>query len=590
MATKPKSFRCEVHVELPKLCGTIVSGLELHSGLSRAALGMTISCQVFDCGRFLPAQDGQLSAHRVHIAKKSSHLRSSRSSEDSASAVAIACCLGSACSSELAYFFTSKRIQRIQVHLEFGGLATASIMLFVGSLSPHPADAFWKERDVDGQMEAGLFVGWSFKTFAALLGSVLQSWLGGLVSKRLSTVVRSVAQCLSLLIIYFFGDLVLKKLEFDWIVGAAAIIVALSVQARSNVNARPKRLKPGEKVQCAVRAADVQARATMIAAISNLSTAYNLVNCNLTNEPLAITRGANAYWEKGLHLTMVMSITGALVSAFAVPLDPKNPASVFIFLCISRFILGVGVGGVYPLAATVAAEGSDSSSRGQSVAMVFSMQGVGQLMVPLVGMACLYAFGDEMDRAEDRFSPSVLHSVFHAGTGETPVIGDSIKNNLCWQLTILALLGLPGYYVAVCYMDKLGRKVIQIQGFAMMALLYLGLALFLDKMEELPALLLFVYGLTYFFSNFGPNSTTFILPSESFPREVRSTLNGFCAASGKMGAVVGSALFKPLILAFGTSFVFLCCAVCAVLGIIITTFCVEDRHGARLGQWARRNA
>eukprot|EP00437_Effrenium_voratum_P061117 CAMPEP_0181501264 /NCGR_PEP_ID=MMETSP1110-20121109/55696_1 /TAXON_ID=174948 /ORGANISM="Symbiodinium sp., Strain CCMP421" /LENGTH=452 /DNA_ID=CAMNT_0023629699 /DNA_START=17 /DNA_END=1372 /DNA_ORIENTATION=- len=425
----------------------------------------------------------------------------------------------------------------------------------------------------------------------------------------------------------------------------------------------------------------------MIAAISNLSTAYNLVNCNLTNEVMEnefcggdhcnasvtatstsclagaifgqLTFGYVGDWlgrGPALHLTMVMSITGALVSAFAVPLDPKNPASVFIFLCISRFILGVGVGGVYPLAATVAAEGSDSSSRGQSVAMVFSMQGVGQLMVPLVGMACLYAFGDEMDRAEDRpipglswrlilgfgalpglllmpfqeraqdqpreeraqqpsllealrnraywrsivgcaggwflfditfygnslFSPSVLHSVFHAGTGETPVIGDSIKNNLCWQLTILALLGLPGYYVAVCYMDKLGRKVIQIQGFAMMALLYLGLALFLDKMEELPALLLFVYGLTYFFSNFGPNSTTFILPSESFPREVRSTLNGFCAASGKMGAVVGSALFKPLILAFGTSFVFLCCAVCAVLGIIITTFCVEDRRGQQM--------
>lgn len=33
---------------------------------------------------------------------------------------------------------------------------------------------------------------------------------------------------------------------------------------------------------------------------------------------------------------------------------------VFIFLSIARFILGVGVGGVYPLAATVAAEGSSS--------------------------------------------------------------------------------------------------------------------------------------------------------------------------------------------------------------------------------------
>lgn len=37
---------------------------------------------------------------------------------------------------------------------------------------------------------------------------------------------------------------------------------------------------------------------------------------------------------------------------------------VFIFLSIARFILGVGVGGVYPLAATVAPEGSSSECFG----------------------------------------------------------------------------------------------------------------------------------------------------------------------------------------------------------------------------------
>ena len=29
--------------------------------------------------------------------------------------------------------------------------------------------------------------------------------------------------------------------------------------------------------------------------------------------------------------------------------------------------------------------------------------------------------------------------------------------------------------------------------------------------------------------------------------EVRSTLNGVCAACGKLGAVVGSSMFKPLV-------------------------------------------
>lgn len=54
------------------------------------------------------------------------------------------------------------------------------------------------------------------------------------------------------------------------------------------------------------------------------------------------------------------------------------------------------------------------------------------------------------------------------------------------------------------------------------------------------------YGLTFFFANFGPNSTTFILPSETFPAEVRTSLNGFSAAMGKAGAAIGSAMFLPL--------------------------------------------
>merc|ERR1719203_1612786 len=112
----------------------------------------------------------------------------------------------------------------------------------------------------------------------------------------------------------------------------------------------------------------------------------------------------------------------------------------------------------------------------------------------------------------------------------------------------------------------------------MMALLYAALGMFIDKLKQNSALLLIVYGLTYFFSNFGPNSTTFILPSESFPEEVRSTLNGFCAASGKLGAVVGSAAFKPITDAAGVSTAFYLCGVCSLVGVAVTVLCVEDRR------------
>lgn len=51
-----------------------------------------------------------------------------------------------------------------------------------------------------------------------------------------------------------------------------------------------------------------------------------------------------------------------------------DPASIFLWLSVTRFVLGVGVGGVYPLSATIAAESSDKKSRGRTASLVFSMQ------------------------------------------------------------------------------------------------------------------------------------------------------------------------------------------------------------------------
>lgn len=49
-----------------------------------------------------------------------------------------------------------------------------------------------------------------------------------------------------------------------------------------------------------------------------------------------------------------------------------------------------------------------------------------------------------------------------------------------------------------------------------------------------------LYGLTFFFANFGPNSTTFVLPAELFPTRIRSTCHALSAAAGKAGAMVGA--------------------------------------------------
>jgi len=49
-----------------------------------------------------------------------------------------------------------------------------------------------------------------------------------------------------------------------------------------------------------------------------------------------------------------------------------------------------------------------------------------------------------------------------------------------------------------------------------------------------------MYGFTFFFANFGPNSTTFIVPVEIFPAHLRATCHGMSAAAGKAGAIVGT--------------------------------------------------
>lgn len=48
------------------------------------------------------------------------------------------------------------------------------------------------------------------------------------------------------------------------------------------------------------------------------------------------------------------------------------------------------------------------------------------------------------------------------------------------------------------------------------------------------------------FFNFGPNSTTFIVPGECFPTRYRSTSHGISAASGKIGSIIAQAAIAPL--------------------------------------------
>ncbi|KAI4369686.1 hypothetical protein MLD38_018101 [Melastoma candidum] len=109
--------------------------------------------------------------------------------------------------------------------------------------------------------------------------------------------------------------------------------------------------------------------------------------------------------------------------------------------------------------------------------------------------------------------------------------------------TLIALCGtVPGYWFTVALIDHLGRFFIQLMGFFFMTVFMFALAIPYDYWKERPHRVGFIvmYSLTFFFANFGPNATTFIVPAEIFPARLRSTCHGISAASGKAGAIVGA--------------------------------------------------
>ena len=112
------------------------------------------------------------------------------------------------------------------------------------------------------------------------------------------------------------------------------------------------------------------------------------------------------------------------------------------------------------------------------------------------------------------------------------------------NLIIAASCLLPGYYLAVLLVERFGRKFIQMFGFGVLTLLFIILSASYRSLAEsshpaLPRVLMFLYCLLFFFLNFGPNSMTFVIPSELFQTKFRATAHGIATASGKLGAILG---------------------------------------------------
>ncbi|KAF7141632.1 hypothetical protein RHSIM_Rhsim06G0003700 [Rhododendron simsii] len=340
-------------------------------------------------------------------------------------------------------------------------------------------------------------------------------------------------------------------------------------------------------------------------------------------------------------VALILMVVSSIGCGFSLS---TSPACVLVSLGFFRFCLGVGIGGDYPLSATIMSEFANKTTRGAFIAAVFSMQGLGILVSSVVTMVVCKVFdaathhtnADSTPQVADlawriiliigaipaamtfywrmlmpetaRYTALVERNVVQAARNMEKVLDvqfaedaesspnpspsyplfsteflsrhgrdlfscaaswflvdvvfyssnlfqskfllpDSKKNAFQdaykvarFQALLAVCSTIPGYWATVILIDRIGRVKIQIMGFFFMAICLFAAGIPYNSywQNNNKVGFLFLYGLTLFFSNFGPNTTTFIVPAELFPARFRTTCHGISGAFGKVGAIIGT--------------------------------------------------
>jgi MFS family permease len=169
----------------------------------------------------------------------------------------------------------------------------------------------------------------------------------------------------------------------------------------------------------------------------------------------------------------------------------------------------------------------------------------------------------------------LLDYAYYGNTISTPQILSLISPNastmtkIALQLAIFVVAALPGYLLGIAWLDRIGHRRLQLVGFAVMAVCFLVIAA-VPGMTTMVVPFLLVYGVSYFFTEFGPNMTTFVIPSEVYPVAMRATGHGISAGVGKLGAFIGVFLFPVLQTSLGLRGTLLLTAAVSGAGFLLT--------------------
>jgi PHS family inorganic phosphate transporter-like MFS transporter len=177
--------------------------------------------------------------------------------------------------------------------------------------------------------------------------------------------------------------------------------------------------------------------------------------------------------------------------------------------------------------------------------------------------------------------------VYYGNTISSPLIVSlvaphaSLMGQTAYTLAIFAVAALPGYFLAAWTIDRIGRRFIQTGGFVLIAAAFFGLWL-IPGATTTVAPFLVLFGATYFFSEFGPNTTTFVYPAEIFPVRVRTTSHGIAAAAGKIGAFIGTYALTSLLPSVGLADVSGIVGFIALAGAVVTIATLPEPKGQSL--------
>lgn len=280
-------------------------------------------------------------------------------------------------------------------------------------------------------------------------------------------------------------------------------------------------------------------------------------------------------------------------------------------LLILRFLVGMGLGGELPVAATLVAENVAAHERGRVVVLLESFWAVGWILAALIGYFVITAYGWRLAMVLSAL-PALYAVYLRFNLPDSPrhlkqTVKASFVDNfrtlwtasyskatlMLWVLWfcvvfsyygmflwlpsvvlskgfdlvksfeyvfIMTLAQLPGYFSAAWLIEKKGRKFVLISyltGTAIAAYFF-GIAV--------TAWQLIIAGMLLSFFNLGAWGALYAYTPEQYPSSVRATGSGIAAGVGRIGGILGP-LMVGYMVAFGISPTIIFSLFCLVIGI-----------------------